>query len=494
MDELIGQLDANLKVDNLKVNHQTIEFWIHSKASEAQCPKCHQYSHKIHGHYSHTIQDLPIQGKTVYLHIDVKRFQCTNPQCSVKTFGEQFEFSEPKAQKTKRLVDTIVDLSLDKSSLTAVYDFHQIGIKVKKSSLCNYQKKIPVIDYHGHYHVCVDDFALKKRYRYASILVDIDTGKIIDILESRDSTDVSQWLGAFKNINLFSRDGSLTYSTTITAAFPTVEQVSDRYHLIARLIDLAQGIVYHQIPAKVPVFISDKEYQKFEDFLLYATRRNKILYVRDLYYHQRMTQTEIRMKTGFSIKLIKKYVTMLDSEIPADKMLAREKIHDDNTKQKQKQINYVRQLRTQGKSLADIEGITNYTQARIKRYLDPHTTANKATYGADIPGKLRPYRQQVLELRKQGKSYALIHQQITKDGYTGTVDAIRGFMARQRRLQKQLDSKYIGKSIEIIERRWIIKLLFFPLQEVPVITKKLLDQLFTEYPIYRKIYDLVWDF
>ncbi|GEP73335.1 hypothetical protein LRA02_22030 [Lentilactobacillus rapi] len=324
--------------------------------------------------------------------------------------------------------------------------------------------------------------------------MDIDTGKIIDIIESRDSTDVSRWLGTFKNINLFSRDGSLTYSTAITAAFPTVEQVSDRYHLIARLIDLAQGIIYRQIPAKVPVLISDKEYQKFEDFLLYATRRDKILYVRDLYYHQRMTQTEIRMKTGFSIKLIKKYVTMLDSEIPADKMLAREKIHDDNTKQKQKQIDYVRQLRARGKSLADIEGITNYTQARIKRYLDPHTTANKATYGADIPGKLRPYRQEVLELRKQGKSYALIHQQITKDGYTGTVDAIRGFMARQRRLQKQLDSKYIGKSIEIIERRWIIKLLFFPLQEVPVITRKLLDGLFTEYPMYRKIYDLVWDF
>ncbi|GEP73334.1 hypothetical protein LRA02_22020 [Lentilactobacillus rapi] len=141
MEELIGQLDANLKVDNLQINHQTIEFWIHSKNSESPCPKCHQYSQKIHGHYIHTIQDLPIQGKTVYLHINVKRFQCTNPQCSVKTFGEYFKFSEPKAQKTKRLVDTIVDLSLDKSSLTAVYDFHQIGIKVKKSSLCNYQKK-----------------------------------------------------------------------------------------------------------------------------------------------------------------------------------------------------------------------------------------------------------------------------------------------------------------------------------------------------------------
>lgn len=38
--------------------------------------------------------------------------------------------------------------------------------------------------------ICIDDFAIKKRHTYGSIMVYIDTHKVIDIINSRELEDV----------------------------------------------------------------------------------------------------------------------------------------------------------------------------------------------------------------------------------------------------------------------------------------------------------------
>ena len=40
--------------------------------------------------------------------------------------------------------------------------------------------------------VCIDDFAIKRRYTYGTVMVNAQTGQIVDMLESRESEDVSQ--------------------------------------------------------------------------------------------------------------------------------------------------------------------------------------------------------------------------------------------------------------------------------------------------------------
>ena len=43
-------------------------------------------------------------------------------------------------------------------------------------------------------------------------MVDAETGDLVDMLESRESTEVSEWLAAFPNIEVVSRDGSTLYA------------------------------------------------------------------------------------------------------------------------------------------------------------------------------------------------------------------------------------------------------------------------------------------
>ena len=43
-------------------------------------------------------------------------------------------------------------------------------------------------------------------------MVNIDTGRIVDILESRDVEPVSEWLRSYPNIKYVSRDGSISHA------------------------------------------------------------------------------------------------------------------------------------------------------------------------------------------------------------------------------------------------------------------------------------------
>ena len=56
--------------------------------------------------------------------------------------------------------------------------------------------------------VCIDDFAIKKRHKYATVMINIDDHKIVDIIESRKDSDVAKWLKTYPNLELVSRDGA----------------------------------------------------------------------------------------------------------------------------------------------------------------------------------------------------------------------------------------------------------------------------------------------
>ena len=48
--------------------------------------------------------------------------------------------------------------------------------------------------------MCIDDFALKKRHDYGTVMIDIETHQIIDMIDSREEEDVRKWLEAYPNL------------------------------------------------------------------------------------------------------------------------------------------------------------------------------------------------------------------------------------------------------------------------------------------------------
>ena len=92
-----------------------------------------------------------------------------------------------------------------------------------------------------------DDFTLKKRQRYGIMMVDLETRKLIDMIESREQADVVAWLATYTNIQIVSRDGSRAYANAISEAHPNAIQISDRFHLVKGLTDYARLILVRKM-------------------------------------------------------------------------------------------------------------------------------------------------------------------------------------------------------------------------------------------------------
>jgi hypothetical protein len=77
----------------------------------------------------------------------------------------------------------------------------------------------------------VDDFALKRRHRYATVLIDAETGERIAVLAVRGADALQRWLRAHPGVEIVCRDGSDACGEAVCRALPAAVQVSDRWHV-----------------------------------------------------------------------------------------------------------------------------------------------------------------------------------------------------------------------------------------------------------------------
>lgn len=85
----------------------------------------------------------------------------------------------------------------------------------------------------------VDDFALRKRRRYATVIINAQTRERIDVLPDRTAEGLHAWLSGHLEVDVVCRDGSATYAEAIRRALPEVVQVADRWHIWHNLAETA---------------------------------------------------------------------------------------------------------------------------------------------------------------------------------------------------------------------------------------------------------------
>ena len=137
MDEFIKLLDPNLNYISHEIMGDTIVIHVISNKEEVICPYCGCTSSKKHSVYERSFQDLPVMGMKSRIVLSNRKMFCTNPECSRTTFAEPFSFIRPKAKKSNRLLDKIVDVSLNVSSLNASDILKNGIVDVGKSTICN---------------------------------------------------------------------------------------------------------------------------------------------------------------------------------------------------------------------------------------------------------------------------------------------------------------------------------------------------------------------
>lgn len=339
--------------------------------------------------------------------------------------------------------------------------------------------------------VCVDDFAIRKRYTYGTVMVDLETHRIIDIIDSRETKKVEEWLKSYPNLKIISRDGAQTYSSASTNSHPDALQISDRFHLLKNLSDAVKRYMHHLFPSRlvIPAISQNAEMQA-----LYDTRnRAERIYFAHQKRQEGYTINDIALLLHSATTTVQKYLAVPETEIPKVKENARERQHIRQMQIKQATMEEVRTLYAQGNAIDEISRLTGHSILTINNYLKEDCPTNNGHYDCRRPGKLAPYEQTVIEMRAKGITYNKIHEYICNKGYSGTVASLRMFMQKERTHIKSI-SKNENGPVEYIPRKYFCQLIFRELEKVNGLTSEQYEAAIKKYPVLGKIYSLLRDF
>jgi transposase len=89
----------------------------------------------------------------------------------------------------------------------------------------------------------LDDFSFRRGRTFGTILVDLQSHHVIDLLPDRSVKTVSAWMRAHPEIRLVSRDRGGDYASAAARGAPQARQCADRFHLLQNLGEALEGML-----------------------------------------------------------------------------------------------------------------------------------------------------------------------------------------------------------------------------------------------------------
>jgi transposase len=234
-------LPDGLEITSISETEHELLVRVTSNRASSLCPVCGTPSFSIHSYYRRQPLELPCTGRTVRLLLSVKKFFCRVEDCPQKIFTERLpELIEPSSRLTTRLRTLVQAICAAFNAKGGARLGEQFGIHFTRKTFLLSLHLMPTPPVDTVKAVGIDDFAWKRGKRYGTVIIDLETHRLIDILPDREAESVKQWLAAHPEIEIVSRDRGGAYAEGAAQGAPQALQIADRWHVCKNLGDAVE--------------------------------------------------------------------------------------------------------------------------------------------------------------------------------------------------------------------------------------------------------------
>ncbi|MHB2080405.1 ISL3 family transposase [Pseudomonas asiatica] len=199
------------------------------------CSGCHKPSTTIHEYCRRSIRDSPILGHPVRLNVELRRVGCS--ACGKRT--EFVHWLERYSRMTKRLAEAVIQACqrLPTLHVAELFGLHWDSVRLlERRALQAALDKLPKAQPR---RLVMDEFALFKGHRYASVVLDADTRRVLWIGEGRSRAAVRPFFEELgpegcARIEAVAMDMNTAFDLEVRQHCPQARVVYDLFHVVAK--------------------------------------------------------------------------------------------------------------------------------------------------------------------------------------------------------------------------------------------------------------------